>query len=84
MKMLKQKANQTLAAKNQHELMHCLEVLNLLELGELLLCSANARTETRGGHVRLDCPFTNPLMDQRLILKKGDHGPEYSWREVKR
>ncbi|UBF25225.1 L-aspartate oxidase [Kovacikia minuta CCNUW1] len=36
------------------------ETRNLLEIASLILKSANFRTESRGGHYRLDFPETNP------------------------
>ncbi len=58
LRKLKQKAHDTIMAKNQHELMHCLEVLNLLDLGELVFAAALERKETRATHhARADYPF---------------------------
>jgi len=42
------------------------------------------RKETRAGHVRVDYPFTNPLLDKLLIVRKGDEGPVMEWRELRR
>jgi len=72
---LKCYAEKELMAKNSHELMRVLEVLDLLDVGEaVMLCSAN-RKETRGEcHVRSDYTFTNPLLDDKFqtIQKTGD------------
>ena len=68
MRRLKQKAPSLLMARNAHELMHCIEVLNLLDLGELLLIAAAERRETRDRHIRSDYPFTNPLLDKWLLV----------------
>jgi len=81
---LKKKADSLLMAKNQHELMHCLEVLNLIDLGELLFITARERKETRGRHIRADYTFTNPLAEKFLIVKKVNGRPVTEWREVKR
>jgi len=81
---LKQKTYQSIIARNQHELMRCLEVLNLLDIGELVFETARERKETRGLHNRPDFPYTNPLMDQQLIVKKTASGPTMEWRKVKR
>ena len=81
---LKKKADSLLMAKNQHELMHCLEVLNLIDLGELLFITAKERKETRGRHIRADYTFTNPLSEKFLIVKKVNGRPVTEWREVKR
>jgi succinate dehydrogenase/fumarate reductase flavoprotein subunit len=81
---LKEKAYTTMLAKNPHELMHCLEVLNLIDLGELMFITANERKETRGRHVRSDYPFTNPLLEKFLIVRKIDARPVTEWREIRR
>ncbi|MFC1945426.1 FAD-binding protein [Chloroflexota bacterium] len=73
---LKQKVHSTIMAGNQHELMRCLEVLNLFELGELMFIAANKRKETRDYHRRVDYPYTNPLLnDQLLVIKKVNGQP---------
>jgi len=84
LRRLKEKAYSTMVAKNQHELIHCLEVLNLIELGELVIITANERKETRGRHVRADYPFTNPLLQKMLIVKKIEEQPVTEWTEIKR
>jgi succinate dehydrogenase/fumarate reductase flavoprotein subunit len=81
---LKQKTSQAIVARNQHELMRCLEVINLLDIGQLVFEAAIERKETRGLHNRPDYPYTNPLMDQQLIVKKAPSGPVMEWRKVKR
>ena len=82
---LKEKAYSTIMAKNQHELMHCLEVLNLFDIGEVVFIAASERKETRGNYVRPDYPYTNPLMNNKvLICKKADDKPVAEWREIKR
>lgn len=82
-KRLKGKAYQSILARNQHELTRCLEVFDLLELGELIFITAKERKETRGLHVRTDYPFTNPLLDQLLIVKKVNEKPVTEWREIR-
>lgn len=82
---LREKACSTMIAENQHELMHCLEVLNLFDIGELIFIAASERKETRDAYVRPDYPFTNPLMNSKvLICKKMGDKPVTEWREVKR
>lgn len=73
-----------LMAKNQHELMHCIEVLNMFDVGELIFISALERKETRGTHIRSDYPFANPLMDKLLVIKKVNDKPVTEWREINR
>ena len=81
---LKQKIHGSLKAQNQHELTRCLEVLNLVDLGELTFIAAQERKETRPGHRRVDHPYTNPLLnDQLLTIKKVDGKPATQWMKRK-
>lgn len=84
MRRLKQKAGDTLMADNPHELCRCLEVLNLIDLGELIFLAAGERKETRGKHIRTDYPFTNPLMSKLLMIKKIEHETSMEWRPINR
>ena len=77
---LKEKANRTMMARNPHELMRCLEVLNMIEIGELVFLAARERKETRGKHIRVDYPFTNPLLEKLIVVKKTEKGPLLEWR----
>jgi succinate dehydrogenase/fumarate reductase flavoprotein subunit len=80
---LKKKAYDTLSAKNQHELMHCLEVLNLLDIGELIFLAVSKRKETREKYTRLDYPFANPTLDGKLLIcKKVANRPVAEWRKI--
>jgi len=82
LRRIKEKACTTIRAKNQHELMRSLEVLNLLDLGELVFVAARERKESRGLHIRADYPFTNPLMDNKLVVvKRVDNKPVAELRE---
>jgi len=81
---LKKKVSTALVAQDIHELARSLELRNLVDLAELLFLAALERKETRAGHVRVDYPFTNPLLDKLLIVRKGDDGPVMEWREIKR
>lgn len=58
MKMVREKAIPTLGAKTFHELVHCLEVQDILELSEIHAQSSLMRTESRmaPGHYRIDYP----------------------------
>ena len=79
---LKKKVCSSLAAANPHELMRCLEVLNMLDMGEVVVAAARERKETRGKHVRPDYLFTNPLPDQLLVVKKVNERPVIEWRPI--
>jgi len=79
---LKQKAYNTLKCGNSHELMRCLEAVDLIELGELLMLAANERKETRGKHIRIDHPYTNILNDGKFVtIRKVDGRPHIEWRK---
>jgi succinate dehydrogenase/fumarate reductase flavoprotein subunit len=77
---IKEEASATMIARNQHEVVRALEVLNLIELGELVCVAAEARKETRGWHERKDYPYKDPLLDKQLLLKKIDGKPVTFWR----
>ncbi|MBW2609467.1 MAG: FAD-binding protein [Deltaproteobacteria bacterium] len=81
---LKDKTLSTVTAKNQHELLRCLEVLDLLDIGETVFVGAKERKETRGMHVRSDYPFTNPLLEKFLLVKRVDNKPVIRWIDIKR
>ncbi|MBN2062181.1 MAG: FAD-binding protein [Deltaproteobacteria bacterium] len=74
LRRIRQKAVDSLVAKNPHEVTRCLEVMNLLELGELTFLMALNRRETRNLHRRPDYPFTDPTLNQAQIVQriKGD------------
>ncbi|MBW1800373.1 MAG: FAD-dependent oxidoreductase, partial [Deltaproteobacteria bacterium] len=57
-----------------------LEVLNLIDLGELVCIAALERKESRGQHKRTDYTYTNPLLDKYLIIKNVDGRPVTEWR----
>jgi succinate dehydrogenase/fumarate reductase flavoprotein subunit len=79
---LKKKANDSLHCQNSHELMRCLEVLDLMQLGELVMLAAQERKETRAKHVRIDHPYTNPLNNNRFItIQQVDGLAQICWRE---
>ncbi|MBW1997624.1 MAG: FAD-binding protein [Deltaproteobacteria bacterium] len=82
LRRLKRKARESLVAANPHELCRCLEVLNLLEVGELVFIAAKERKETRGKHIRPDYPFANPQLSKLLVLKKDNGGPAMEWRPI--
>ena len=68
-----------LKASNQNELYHCLEVLNLLEIAELVILAINERKESRGQLRRLDYPFTNPMLGQFLVMSEKNGKPGFRW-----
>jgi len=80
LRRLKEKADTVMIARNQHELGRCLEVHNLLEVGELVFVTALERKETRGLHNRPDYPFTNPLLNKAHVVQRQNGAPVMSWR----
>lgn len=81
---IKEKVYNTMVARNPHELRRCLEVLNLLDIGELVFLAADDRKETRGLHIRPDYPFTNPMLNKYHIVKNVNDELVTEWREVNR
>lgn len=77
---LREKANETLVARNGHELGRCLEVLSLIDVGDAVMAVAKERKETRGPHKRSDYPFANPLLDWMLFVRKVDGKYVFEWR----
>jgi succinate dehydrogenase/fumarate reductase flavoprotein subunit len=81
---LKKKVGTAVTAKNQHELVRVLEIINLLDLAELVLVAANERKETRGLHFRTDYPFTDPLLDKLLVVRRENEKAVTKWIEIGR
>jgi succinate dehydrogenase/fumarate reductase flavoprotein subunit len=82
LRRLRERARGTLKAVNPHEVSRSMEVFNLLDLGELVLMAAMDRKESRGSHVRSDCPYTNPLWNEKLhVLRRVDGKAVFEWRE---
>jgi succinate dehydrogenase/fumarate reductase flavoprotein subunit len=75
LRRLKAKADNELTAKNPHEMGRSLEVLNMLEIGELTFLMALDRKETRGLHVRPDYPFTNPILNKAHTIERNEREP---------
>jgi succinate dehydrogenase/fumarate reductase flavoprotein subunit len=76
LRRMRKKVDKTMIARNRWELTRCLETLNLLDLGELVLIGANERKESRALHVRADFPLTDPVMDgKEIIIRKGTDKP---------
>lgn len=77
-------ARESMAAGNSHELLRCAEVLNLLDVGSLIISAARERKETRAKHIRKDFPFTHPHLNKLLVLRHRDGKDEIEWRAVRR
>lgn len=83
LRRLKQKAHDQLIAENPHDLCRSLEVINLLDVGEIIFITARERKETRGKHKRPDYPFTNPQLAKTIVVKKLNGEPVLEWRSLK-
>jgi succinate dehydrogenase/fumarate reductase flavoprotein subunit len=82
LKRLKQKTHAHLIAENPHDLCRALEVINLLDVGEIIFITARERKETRGKHKRPDYPFTNPQLAKTIVVKKVEGKPILEWRSL--
>jgi succinate dehydrogenase/fumarate reductase flavoprotein subunit len=79
---LKERAYKEMVAKNQHELMHCLEVLSSFDVGESIFVASLERKETRDDFVRSDYPFMNPQYNNKMLICKSVEGKSSTeWRE---
>lgn len=79
---LKEKVRTELTANNSHTLIRGLETIDLIECGEAIFLTALERKETCPPHVRLDFPFTNPLLQDRcLTICKQNDQPMIQWRD---
>ena len=83
LRRMKQKALDSMVAGNQHELGRAIEVLNMIEIGELVFISSKERQETRGLHIRRDYPLTNPRLNNKVhIVKRVAGKPVTEWRQI--
>lgn len=80
LRRLKEKTRQHVFAGTPHELGRCLEVLNMLDIGELTFIGALDRKETRDLHVRPDYPFTNPMLNKAHIIRQAQGKINIEWR----
>jgi succinate dehydrogenase/fumarate reductase flavoprotein subunit len=84
LRRVKEKVHKGIMARNQWELIRCLEVINLLDQGELVFITAKARQETRYKHVRSDYPMTHPNMEKLITVKKINEKPVLNWVELRK
>jgi succinate dehydrogenase/fumarate reductase flavoprotein subunit len=80
---LKEEAPKLLKAENVHDLYHCLEVLNLLDVAELAILAVVERKESRGQAKRLDYPFTNPMLNKYLVIRRENGRPTFRWEKIR-
>ena len=81
---LREKIKRILKAHNQHDLYHCLEILNLLDAAELVLLAVNERKESRDQSRRQDYPFINPQLNKFLVVNKKNGSPSFRWENITR
>jgi len=81
---LRERAYRILKASNPHDLYHCQEVLNLMDIAELVFLSVNERKESRGQARRQDYPFPNPMLNKFLVVTQKDGKPTFRWEKPRR
>jgi len=77
---LRNRTRESLKAGNWHDLYHCIEVLNLMDVAELVLLAVKERKESRGQARRMDYPFINPMLNQPLVISQKDGRPVFTWQ----
>ena len=79
---LRDRAYKVLQADNQHDLYHCLEVFNLMDIAEVVLLAVNERKESRGQAIRMDYPFINPMLNNKhLVISQKEGKPSLRWEK---
>jgi succinate dehydrogenase/fumarate reductase flavoprotein subunit len=70
MRITRERAVPALGAATYHELMHCLEIQDIIDLSEIHACSALGRTESRmlPSHYRLDYPNMDDKTWANMVL----------------
>lgn len=82
LQVLETNAKRDICCKNAHELLRALEAFDLAAIGQLICYAALERKESRAMHRRSDYTFTNPLLDDMLLVIKDNNGkPEMRWRK---
>ena len=54
------------------DLVHAVELGNLIEVGDMMALAALNRAESRGSHYREDCPERQPELNRNIILTKAE------------
>ncbi|MEP7172752.1 MAG: FAD-binding protein [Aestuariivirga sp.] len=54
------------------DLVHAVELANLVEVGDMMALAALNRAESRGSHYREDCPERQPGLNRNIILTKAE------------
>ena len=83
LRRLKAKLLDIATARDRWELTRLLEVVNLYDLGELVFIGGLERKESRGLHQRVDYPYTDPLLNGKmLVIREEDEGPVTEWKDI--
>ncbi len=83
LRRLRKKIDTSLRARNTWELIRCLEVRNLYDLGEMVFVAALERKESRGMFRRSDYQYTDPLLNGKVVVvKKLGEKILTEWREM--
>lgn len=80
---LRKNSEEQIKVGNAHELMRAIEVMDLMDNGEIVMEAALERKESRDMHRRSDYTFTNPLLsDKFLMINKNENGEIIKeWRQ---
>ncbi len=67
---LREQARAKMKARNRHELVHCVQVLNLIDTAEASIAAARERRESRSrlGHIRSDYPESNDKEFKKFLI----------------
>jgi succinate dehydrogenase/fumarate reductase flavoprotein subunit len=83
LRRLRKKTLATIRSANPHELGRSLEVMNLMDFGELVFLSGLDRKESRETVTRTDYIIKNPLLNNKShIVKRVNGQPSLEWRPV--
>lgn len=71
-----------LGAENLHELSKCLDARAMVLCARLFFLTSLERRESRGFHLREDCPETEAAWFRWLTVRKGEGGPRIESEEI--
>jgi len=81
---LREKARKTLVARNSHELMRALEVLNMIELAADRIPNGQGTKRNQGKNTSGRITVCQPAPRKLLVVRKDDTQPRLEWRKIKR
>lgn len=78
---IQERMEKELACACSHDFFHCLEIMDLLLVGKLVMICGNERRETRHLHKRIDFPYTSPVYNNKFLTVQQENGvPLLAWR----